>query len=162
MVIQYLVIIVWGVGLLLPVLFLLYLKFTTPETPTTTNKTLKDREGYVIKRIKPGNISGKVKIKNSSKVWSATSNREIGRGKKVKVNEVEGVHLKVSEMIEADEELVELDRDLDEHKVCPGCETVITVYVKECPVCGEPLEEEFEDKGFFNFFNGIVSAIRGR
>ncbi|MFW6064342.1 MAG: NfeD family protein [Candidatus Natronoplasma sp.] len=157
------VIIVWALVLLIPILFLLYLKFTSPETPTTTNKTLKNREGYVIKEIQPENISGKVKIVNSSKVWSATAKRRIEEGKRVIINEVEGVHIKVEETVDPDADLIDFEGDWDEQEVCPTCETVITVYTKECPVCGEKIErKEKSEKGrFFKFFDDIFGSLRG-
>jgi len=157
------VIIVWALVLLIPILFLLYLKFTSPETPTTTNKTLKNREGYVIKEIQPENISGKVKIINSSKVWSATANRKIEEGKRVSIDEVEGVHIKVEETVDPDADLIDFEGDMDEQEVCPTCETVITVYTKECPVCGEKIErkEKSEKRRFFKFFDDIFGSLRG-
>jgi len=170
-------IIVFGIAILLPILFLIYLELSSPAPPTTTGTTLKDREGVVIKDIEPENISGKVKLKNSSQVWSATAPRGIEEGAEVKINEVEGVHLKVEEIIEeefelpeeAEEttepetELVELESDISESEVCPSCETVITVYVEECPICGEELEtsEEVEEKGFFKSFNNMIGSLRG-
>ncbi len=155
-------IIVWALVILIPILFLLFLKFTSPETPTTTNTTLKDREGYVIKKIKPEDISGKVRILNSSQVWSATADWEIEEGKRVIVNKVEGVHLKVKEPIESDEELIELEGDIDEQEFCPNCETVITVYARECPVCGEELDEKEDkkDEESSRFFDNIAGSLR--
>lgn len=92
------VIIVWGIAILLPLIFLLYMKFTAADPPTTTNKTLKNREGYVIKEIKPENISGKVKLINGSKIWSATADREIEIGTRVKITESRGVHVVVEKI----------------------------------------------------------------
>ncbi len=157
------VIIVWALVLLIPILFLLYLKFTSPETPTTTNKTLENREGYVIKEIQPENISGKVKIINSSKVWSATANRKIEEGKRVSIKEAEGVHVKVEETVDPDADLIDFEGDMDEQEICPTCETVITVYAKECPVCGEEIEEkEKSEKGrFLKIFDNIIGSLRG-
>jgi len=87
--------------LLSPFIYLLYLKFFSPPSPTTSKVTLKGREGYVIKRVRPENISGKVRLIDGGKLWSATSEKVIEAGTKVKVNDVEGVHL-IVEVIEKD------------------------------------------------------------
>ncbi|MEF8833078.1 MAG: NfeD family protein [Candidatus Thermoplasmatota archaeon] len=97
-------IIIIGLIILIAILYLVYLKFFSPPTPTTTSTTLKDREGYVIKEIKPENIKGKVKIIHSNKIWSATADHKIDSGTKVRVNEVGGVHLIVEEMEKEEQE----------------------------------------------------------
>jgi len=161
-----------------PVLFLIYLQLSSPSPPITTSTTLKDRQAVVIKEIQPGNISGKVKITKSSQIWSATAEDNIEKGTIVNIHEVEGVHLKVERSDELEEEkgyqeeldeisqpvedniemgegLIELGRDITEFEACSNCETIITIPVEECPVCGEKLEKEEESKkkGFFGFFN---------
>lgn len=150
-----------GIVLLLPILFLIYMQVTSPNTPTTTNKTLKNRKGYVVKEIKSDNISGKTKVKNSSQIWSAIGKRKIEEGREVKISDVEGVHLKVEETIE-DGELIELEKDISEYATCPTCDTVLTIYTKECPICGEELETEKnrEKGGFMKFFVDKFSSLR--
>ncbi len=71
---------------------------SSPSTPTTTSTSLKGQEGYVIKEIKPGNISGKVKQGTGSKIWSATANKKIEEGAKVKIIKVKGVHVVVKKI----------------------------------------------------------------
>lgn len=240
------------IAILTPILFLLYLELTSPEPPTTTGTTLKNREAIVLKDIKPEDISGKVRVIKSSRVWSATAERKIKEGTKVKIIDVEGVHVKVEslvepeeemdipeppeelqeweevpepkeevigeeipeiegegwkeevpepeeaigeeipeieevpeweevpepkeeipeleeEMPEPEEEIIESEEvigpeiDLGESEVCPSCETVITVYVEQCPICGEELvkDEDIEEKGFFRSFNKMFGSLRG-
>jgi len=107
--------IIGGIIIFLPIFYLLYLKVFSTSPPTTTTTTLKDRKGFVIKDIQPENIKGKVKIIQSSKVWSATADEKIEAGTKVKINEVEGVHLIVEDIGEEMEELSEIDKGSQEH-----------------------------------------------
>jgi len=71
---------------------------SSPSTPTTTTTTLRGQQGYVIKEIEPGNISGKVKQGNGSKIWSATADEKIEVGDKVKITEAKGVHVVVEKI----------------------------------------------------------------
>lgn len=78
---------------------MLYRKIAPVQTPLSTSKdTLKDKIGTVTTDIEPGSITGKVKIDNQT--WSATSESVIPIGKKVKVIESEGVHVRVVEISE--------------------------------------------------------------
>ncbi len=109
---------IWGIIvivliILLPILYLLYLKFFTPPSPTTSPTTLKNKNGYVVKEIVPENIKGKVKISQSSKIWSATADEKIETGTEVKINRVHGVHL-IVEDIEKEKEKMEPQKDTQE------------------------------------------------
>jgi len=87
--------------LIIPLFFLSkkYHEFrSSPSTPTTTSTSLKGQEGYVIKEIQPGSISGKVKQGDGSKIWSATANKKIEEGAKVKIVGVKGVHVVVKKI----------------------------------------------------------------
>lgn len=139
----------------------MYMQISSPETPTTTNKTIKDRKGHVVKKIKPDNISGKVKVMQSSQIWSAIGDREIEEEREVKITEVDGVHLKVEETI-GEGEFIELEKDINEYGTCPSCDTVLTVYTKECPVCGEELKtnKDREKGGFLKSFVGNGGSLR--
>ena len=64
-----------------------------PSNTTTTMTSLVGKEGTVIKDIVPHDISGKVRI--GSQEWSATADKAIGEGARVRVVKVEGVHLHV-------------------------------------------------------------------
>jgi len=78
---------------------MLYRKIAPVQIPLSTSKdTLKDKIGKVTTDIEPGSITGKVKIDNLT--WSATSESVIPIGKKVKVIESEGVHVRVVEISE--------------------------------------------------------------
>ncbi len=78
---------------------MMYRKIAPGQTPLSTSRdTLKDKIGNVTTDIEPGSITGKVKI--DSQTWSATSESVITRGKKVKVIESEGVHVRVVEISE--------------------------------------------------------------
>ncbi|MBA1341368.1 MAG: hypothetical protein C5S40_04440 [ANME-2 cluster archaeon] len=78
---------------------MMYRKIAPGQTPLSTSRdTLKDKIGKVTTDIEPGSITGKVKI--DSQTWSATSESVITRGKKVKVIESEGVHVRVVEISE--------------------------------------------------------------
>lgn len=78
---------------------IMYRKIAPGQTPSCTSKdTLKNKIGKVTTDIEPGSISGKVKIDNQ--IWSATSESVIPRGKKVRVIESEGVHVRVVEISE--------------------------------------------------------------
>jgi len=72
-------------------------KYSAP-IPTTTTTTLKGQEGYVVKEVEPGNISGKVKQGSGSKIWSATADEKIEEGAKVKITEAKGVHIVVEKI----------------------------------------------------------------
>ncbi len=142
--IVYMIIVIFGIAILLPILFLVYLELSSPAPPTTTGTTLKDREGVVIKDIKPENISGKVKIKNSSQIWSATATKEIEEGAEVKINEVEGVHLKVEKIFEEKIDVPEAPEEIPEEVPKPHEE--VPEWKEEVPEPPEeitkPLEEE--------------------
>ncbi|MBS3817701.1 MAG: NfeD family protein, partial [Candidatus Thermoplasmatota archaeon] len=100
-------IIIIGLMILLPIIYVLYVMYlllSSPPSPTVTKKSLVGKEGRVIKEINPENISGKVKLINGCKIWSATADEKIERGKKVRISEVDGVHLKVDEIVEVEEE----------------------------------------------------------
>ncbi len=62
----------------------------------TTTDSLIGKEGIVIRRIVPHTYSGKVRI--DGEVWSATADREIEEGKKVRVIKASGVHVEVEEV----------------------------------------------------------------
>jgi len=84
--------------LFLPLPYLIYLRVSSPPTPTTSSTTLKGREGIVVKEIKPWNISGKIKLSVGNKVWSATADREIEKGAEVKITDADGVHVVVKKI----------------------------------------------------------------
>ncbi|MDD1771763.1 MAG: NfeD family protein [Methanomassiliicoccales archaeon] len=74
----------------------LYQRLAPPGVPeTTVASSLVGRQGVVEFEVTPGNLRGKVRIENVT--WSATSGHTIPVGKKVKVMESEGVHVKVEE-----------------------------------------------------------------
>jgi membrane protein implicated in regulation of membrane protease activity len=78
---------------------MLYRKIAPVQIPSSTSMdTLKEKIGKVTTDIEPGSITGKVKIDNQT--WSATSESVILKGKKVKVIESEGVHVRVVEISE--------------------------------------------------------------
>lgn len=78
------------------VLFLLYMKFGRPSPPSTSGQhSIIGKEGIVLQKIIPENFKGKVKVE--SRVWSATSEKEIEQDKKIIVESAEGVHLIVKE-----------------------------------------------------------------
>jgi len=87
-----------AIAILLPLIYLLYLILSSPPSPTTSSTTLKGKEAFVIKKIKPWNISGKVKLVDGNKVWSATSDREIEEGTRVKIIKSKGVHVVVKKV----------------------------------------------------------------
>ncbi len=89
------VLVIIVLAILLPILYLLYLIFSCPPSPTTSTTTLKGRKAYVVKKINPWDISGKVKLVHGNKVWSATADSEIERGTKVKIVKSKGVHVVV-------------------------------------------------------------------
>jgi len=95
--------------ILLPILYLLYLKFFSPPSPTTSTTTLKDSKGYVIKKVDPKHIKGKVKISESNRIWSATADKKIEKGTEVKIKDVEGVHLIVEDIDKEKEEIGEIE-----------------------------------------------------
>ncbi|MBS3782702.1 MAG: NfeD family protein [Candidatus Thermoplasmatota archaeon] len=125
------------VAILIFPLFLVSRKYhefrSSPNTPTTTTTSLKGQEGYVIKEIIPGNISGKVKQGSGSKIWSATADEKIEKGAKVRIMGVDGVHLKVEEIVELEEPLEELED-----------------------------YEGAEEKGVFQIFSNVADSILGR
>ncbi len=73
----------------------MYRRLAPPEKPVTTTKdTLVGKEGIVVERVRPHDISGKVRL--GTEVWSATcpeDEGEIPPGTKVVVVDVNGVHL---------------------------------------------------------------------
>jgi membrane protein implicated in regulation of membrane protease activity len=72
----------------------LYQRLAPPGPPeTTVASSLVGLEGVVTHDVRPGMLSGKVKIRNDS--WSATSDHEIAKGTKVVVLKSEGVHVTV-------------------------------------------------------------------
>lgn len=79
-----------------------YQKLSPPMPPTTTVATsLIGMEGVVVTETCPNNIKGKVMIEND--VWSATSDRPIPKGYRVKVVHSEGVHVTVEPIGEVPE-----------------------------------------------------------
>ncbi|MBS3781873.1 MAG: NfeD family protein [Candidatus Thermoplasmatota archaeon] len=90
--------IVIGIIVLFPISYLIYLYISSPLSPTTTTTTLKGREGFVVKKIKPEDISGKVKVMDRNTIWSATAEEKIEEGKKVRIKEIKGVHVKVEKL----------------------------------------------------------------
>ncbi len=92
------VLVLIAIAILLPLLYLLYLILSSPPSPTTTSTTLKGREAYVIKKIKPWDLSGKVKLIKGNKVWSATADNEIEEGARVKIIKTRGVHVVVEKV----------------------------------------------------------------
>ncbi len=75
----------------------LYQRLAPPAPPETTVATsLIGKEGVVDVEVVPGSLKGKVRIANV--MWSATSERAIPVGKKVKVVGSEGVHVTVEEI----------------------------------------------------------------
>jgi len=87
-----------AIVILLPFLYLLYLIFSSPPTPTTSSTTLKGREAFVVKKIQPWDISGKVKLVNGNKIWSATAEKEIEEDTRVKIIKSKGVHVVVEKV----------------------------------------------------------------
>ncbi len=78
-----------------------YQKLGEPVPPTTTvSGSLVGRTGTVTVNVMPGNLRGKVRV--GSDTWSATSQREIEVGAKVKIVGSEGVHIKVEPLNEED------------------------------------------------------------
>lgn len=86
-----------------------YQRLSPPMPPTTTVATsLIGMEGVVTTPICPNNIRGKVKIENDT--WSATADRAIPAGARVRVVHSEGVHVKVEsigEYVETGPECIE-------------------------------------------------------
>ncbi|MFO7991922.1 MAG: NfeD family protein [Thermoplasmata archaeon] len=72
-----------------------YQKISPPTKPTTTmSSSLVGKTGKVMQRVKPDEITGKVKIEHQ--IWSATSEKEeIEIGEKVIVTDSRGVHIVV-------------------------------------------------------------------
>lgn len=87
-----------GLYILIQVLFFIYLRLSNPPTPTTSSTTLKGKEGFVLKEVRPEDISGKVRLLKGNKTWSATSEDKIEEGAKVRVIEAEGVHVLVEKI----------------------------------------------------------------
>lgn len=70
--------------------FYFYKNLSPPRRPTTTSSdALVGRVGTVVHNVSPGNIRGKVLIDQVQ--WSATADQVIPKGKKVKVERVQGV-----------------------------------------------------------------------
>jgi membrane protein implicated in regulation of membrane protease activity len=82
-------------GVVTFITILLYRRLAPPEAPTTTvGESLIGREGIVLVSTDPDSLTkGKVKI--GSDTWSATSDKPIKAGTKVKVVASEGVHITV-------------------------------------------------------------------
>lgn len=72
-----------------------YLAKPEPSKATTSMTNLVGMSGRVVKEIVPGELSGKVIVKNQT--WSATADKRIPKGKKIIVLKVDGVHLEVKE-----------------------------------------------------------------
>ncbi|MEF8835573.1 MAG: NfeD family protein [Candidatus Thermoplasmatota archaeon] len=89
---------IMGLYILIQILFFLYLQVSNPPTPTTSSTTLRGREGFVVEDVKPEDISGKVRILNGNKIWSATAGEKIEKGTKVQIIEADGVHVWVEEV----------------------------------------------------------------
>jgi membrane protein implicated in regulation of membrane protease activity len=74
-----------------------YQRLAPPAPPETTVATsLVGQKGTVIKKVVPGNLTGKVRIANDT--WSATSSQIITEGRNVVVKSSEGVHVFVEEV----------------------------------------------------------------
>ncbi|MGM0509942.1 MAG: NfeD family protein [Thermoplasmatota archaeon] len=72
----------------------IYQKMSPPTKPTTTMGTsLVGQKAKVMQKIKPDEISGKIKVNNQ--LWSATADEEIPEGALVQIIESKGVHVKV-------------------------------------------------------------------
>ncbi len=85
------------------VTIMFYMKFGPTSPPVTTvASSLVGKTGVVTKEVRPDSLRGKVKI--GSDVWSATSNRAIPAGTRVRVVRSEGVHVIVEPVEEAKEE----------------------------------------------------------
>lgn len=65
-------------------------------TATTITESNVGKEGIVTEDIKPHSLHGKVKIKH--RIWSATADVNIPKGRTVKVVDWEGVHVIVEEV----------------------------------------------------------------
>jgi len=76
-----------------------YSKMPPNDSPTTISRdSLIGREGIVTKDVDPKTLNGKVSV--SSAEWSAHSTGAvIGKGKKVRVVDSEGVHIVVEEVV---------------------------------------------------------------
>jgi len=89
-----------AVIILVPMTFLtikMYQRLAPPAPPETIVATsLVGREGIVEAAVLPNSLKGKVRIEHET--WSATSDKVIPIGKKVKVRSSEGVHVKVEEV----------------------------------------------------------------
>ncbi len=78
---------------------MVYRRIASGHKPLSTSMdTLVGKKGMVVTDVEPGSITGKVKIENQ--IWSATSATVIPKGKEVEVIHSEGVHVKVTEIIE--------------------------------------------------------------
>lgn len=88
--------ILFGLVVGMVILAIVYWKFGKPTSPTTSGKhSLVGKEGIVVEKIFPDNFKGKIRVESS--VWSATSKKEVEKGKKAVVESAEGVHLVVKE-----------------------------------------------------------------
>jgi membrane protein implicated in regulation of membrane protease activity len=75
----------------------MYQKLAPPAPPETIVATsLVGKEGIVEAEVLPNSLKGKVRIEHDT--WSATSDKVIPVGKRVKVRSSEGVHVKVEEL----------------------------------------------------------------
>lgn len=74
-----------------------YQKLAPPAPPETVVATsLVGQTGVVVTEVVPQNLKGKVRIANDT--WSASSDRPIPAGRKVRVKASEGVHVIVEEV----------------------------------------------------------------
>ncbi len=77
----------------------IYNVIAPPSAPeTSSGGALIGQSGRVKRAVEPENLKGKVRVNNQ--MWSATSDKEITEGAKVKIIGMEGVHLIVEEVKE--------------------------------------------------------------
>ena len=75
---------------------MLYRRIAPGQRPQATSMdTLVGKVGMVSRAIEPNNIKGKVRIDNQ--IWSATADKKIVTGMKIKVIGSKGVHVRVKE-----------------------------------------------------------------
>ena len=82
----------------LSVVLYVYLTIGRPEKPVLSQYEVVGKIGVVIKDIDPNTLDGKVLVNKEE--WSATAEKPIPAGRKVRVLRVEGVHLEVEEVEE--------------------------------------------------------------
>jgi len=74
-----------------------YQRLAPPAPPETVVATsLVGQEGIVEAEVVPNSLKGKVRIEHD--IWSATSDKPIPKGRKVRVKSSEGVHVTVEEI----------------------------------------------------------------